>query len=171
MKRFALLAVMTFTIGSLSAQKSENININKKNSWFKAGLTAGFPVGDISDASSFRLGADLRAQNMLTPNVGMGIATGYNHYFGKDNVDDFGTIPVTAFVRYYPKSSGIYAGVDGGYSFVTNVSDLTGGIYINPHIGYHNHDWNVFGFYQRTFNDGSDIQSVGVGATYNLRFK
>ena len=171
MKKLVLLAAVAFSISTLSAQKIQDIDINKKNSWFKAGITAGFPVGDISDTSNFRLGADLRAQNMLTSNIGVGVATGYNHYFSKDEFDDFGTIPVAGFVRYYPKSTGIYAGVDGGYSFVTNVDDLTGGVYVNPHVGYHNHDWNIFGFYQRTFNDGTDIQSIGAGATYNLRFK
>ncbi len=53
----------------------------------------------------------------------------------------------------------------------SNVENNDGGLYINPQIGYHNRDWNFYGFYQNTFTDAINIRSLGLGATYNIRFK
>ena len=68
--------------------------------------------------TSANLGVDLSYQNLITPGFGLGIATGYNHYFGKNatinNVkvdnNDFGVIPVAALFRVYPKQTGFYFG-------------------------------------------------------------
>ena len=153
------------------AQQTE-IDITTDNSWLKAGITAGAPVGNAADVASFNLGLDLRGQYLFNPNFAIGVASGYTHYFGKDNVDDFGVIPLAGFARYYFTKSGIFIGADLGYGFLSNVEDNGGGLYVNPQIGYHNRDWNIYGFYQNTFAENDvDIQSVGVGVTYNIRFK
>ena len=153
------------------AQESD-INITPKNSWLKLGVTAALPVGKSSDVSSFNLGADLRAQYLVNPNFGIGIASGYSHYFGKDNVKDFGIIPLAGFIRYYFTPNGLFFGTDIGYGFLTKVENNSGGLYVNPQIGYHNEDWNFYAFYQNTFAQNDiDIQSVGLGITYNIRFK
>ena len=149
-----------------------DINITPKNSWLKLGVTAAIPVGDAKDVSSFALGADLRGQYLVTPNFGIGLASGYSNYFGKDNFEDFGVIPAAAFLRYYFTPNGLFFGTDIGYGFLTNVDNNSGGLYVNPQVGYHNEDWNFYGFYQNTFAQNDvDIQSVGVGVTYNIRFK
>ena len=53
----------------------------------------------------------------------LGIATGYNHFFGKDNDgienNDFGVVPVAGLIRVYPKQTGFYFGTDLGYAFIT----------------------------------------------------
>ena len=155
----------------ITAQQTD-IDITPDNSWLKAGITAGAPVGDAADAASFNLGLDLRGQYLFNPNFAIGVVSGYTHYFGKDNVDDFGVIPLAGFARYYFTKSGIFIGADLGYGFLSNVEDNGGGLYLNPQIGYHNRDWNIYGFYQNTFAENDvDIQSVGVGVTYNIRFK
>ena len=43
------------------SQETE-VEFTTDNSWLKAGLTAGIPVGDAGDAASFTLGVDLRGQ-------------------------------------------------------------------------------------------------------------
>ena len=155
----------------ITAQQTD-IDITTDNSWLKAGITAGAPVGDAADVASFNLGLDLRGQYLFNPNFAIGVVSGYTHYFGKDNVDDFGVIPLAGFARYYFTKSGIFIGADVGYGFLSNVEDNGGGLYLNPQIGYHNRDWNIYGFYQNTFAENDvDIQSVGVGVTYNIRFK
>lgn len=165
-----LVAMLSLLIsGTLLAQ--EKINITNKNSWFKAGLTAGLPVGHTDDAASFALGLDVRGQYLVTPNLAIGITSGYNHYFGKNDVDDFGVVPVAGFARYYFTKSGLFVGSDFGYGFLTNIENNTGGLYVNPQLGYHNHDWNFYAFFQNTFaKHDVQVQSVGLGATYNLRF-
>lgn len=169
MKKLFLVIVL-LGITPIFAQQKE-INITPNNSWFKAGLSAGVPVGDASDASSFNLGLDLRGQYLVNANFGIGVASGYNHFFGKDGIDDFGVIPLAGFARYYFAREGLFLGADLGYGFLTNVVDNSGGLYVNPHIGYHNTDWNFYVYYQNTFADNDvDLQTVGVGVTYNIRF-
>lgn len=158
-------------LSPIFAQQND-IDITPQNSWLKAGLTASFPVGDANDISSFNLGLDLRAQYLFNPNFAIGLASGYSHFFGKDGFDDFGVIPAAGFARYYFTPSGLFLGADLGYGFLTNVDNNSGGLYVNPQIGYHNRDWNIYAFYQNTFAENNvDLQNVGVGVTYNIRFK
>jgi hypothetical protein len=58
MKKF-ILVLSVFTASFTFAQQKE-INVTKDNSWFKAGLTAGLPIGDTADFTSFSVGAELR---------------------------------------------------------------------------------------------------------------
>ncbi|MBC7934868.1 MAG: hypothetical protein H7Y86_05865 [Rhizobacter sp.] len=172
MKKLFLATAIAFTAFGAFAQETPT-EITSKNSWLKAGLSLGVPVGDAADVSSFVAGLDLKGQLMSTPHLGIGLTTGYNHFFAKDNFEDFGSIPVGAFIRVYPKSKGFFAGTDLGYSFLTN-SEADGGFYVKPQIGYHNYSWNVFGFYNGVFlskEDGGTLSHVGIGATYNIRFK
>lgn len=168
-----LLVVAMLCLKPLFAQNQEvhNDNITSRNSWLKAGLTAGMPVGDADDVTSFNLGLDLRGQHMVTPNFGIGLASGYTHYFAEDAFEDFGVIPAAVFLRYYFQPKGLFFGSDVGYGFLTGLENAEGGLYINPQIGYHNYDWNFYAFYQNTFADNDfDLQSVGLGVTYNIRF-
>lgn len=165
--RKVILLVTLFVVGTTFAQ---DVKFNAKNSWFKVGLNAGIPMADVEDVSSVALGLDLKAQYLVTPNFGIGLASGYNHFFGKDGYDDFGLIPAAGFARYYCRPKGLFIGVDFGYGFLTN-TDNDGGLYVNPQIGYHNRDWNFFAYYQNTFAEHDvDIRVLGIGATYNLRF-
>ena len=167
MKKVIFLFAL-FIAGTTFAQTAD---ISSKNSWLKFGLKSGIPVGDIDKFSSFTLGMDLKAQYLVTPNFGIGVATGYNHFFGKDNFEGFGIVPVAGFARYYFKPEGLFIGTDLGYGFLTGRDNNSGGLYVNPQIGYHNRDWNFFAFYQHTFAEYDlDIQAVGVGVTYNIRF-
>lgn len=154
--------------------QSKTTEITAKNSWLKLGGSVGIPVGDIADVSNFTVGLELKGQLMETDHLGIGLTTGYNHYFVKNDLDDFGIVPLGVFVRVYPNPSGFFAGLDGGYSFVTGYDNAKGGAFLRPQIGYHNYDWNIFGFYNNVFrpnSDGGNIGSIGLGATYNIRFK
>ncbi|MFD2552265.1 hypothetical protein ACFSQP_10595 [Bizionia sediminis] len=167
-----LLVAVAF-LGCLSAfAQTEDIDITPNNSWLKAGITAGIPLGDAEDFSSFALGADVRGQYLFNPNIAVGVASGYTHYFGKDNFEDIGIIPAAAFFRYYFTPDGLFFGADVGYGFLTNVDNNSGGLYLNPQIGYHNEDWNFYAYYQNTMAENDiNIQNIGVGVTYNIRFK
>jgi hypothetical protein len=174
MKKILVLSMMAIGIAAGSAHaQSTPTTITSRNSWLKVGANVGVPVGNAADFSSFTLGVDVKGQVLETSHIGIGLATGYNHYFAKDGFKDFGTIPLGAFLRVYPASKGFFAGLDGGYSFVTGYDDAKGGGYLKPQLGYHNYDWNVFGYYSNVFRssaNGGDIGSVGIGATYNIRF-
>ena len=168
---FAALWVMA--VLSIPASAQNTTEITKKNSWLKLGINAGVPVGNASNYSSFTPGIELKGQLMETNHVGIGLTTGYNHFYGKENFKDFGTVPLGAFIRVYPASQGFFAGTDAGYSIVTGTGSSNGGFYVRPQLGYHDYNWNFFGYYNNVFRDnphGGSIGSVGIGATYNIRF-
>ncbi|AZZ59757.1 hypothetical protein [Riemerella anatipestifer] len=152
----------------------------------KVGINAGVATGDNTSAN---LGGNLSYQHLVTPGFGLGLATGYNHFFAKDNGDiknnDFGVVPVAALFRVYPQKTGFYGGADLGYGFIVGndkvASNYTtampdGGFYLRPEIGYHNRDWNFFIQYTKVFtgdngkigNQAFDTGSIGAGFSYNI---
>ena len=173
MKKVILLFTL-LVVGTTFAQEKKTIkykDISSKNSWLKVGLNSGLQIGDNDDTTTFSIGVDLKGQYLVTPNFGIGLATGYDHFFDDSGSYEFGLIPVAAFARYYFKPKGLFLGVDFGYGFLVNRENNDGGLYVNPQIGYHNRDWNFFAYYQNTFAENDfDIQVLGIGATYNLRF-
>jgi hypothetical protein len=166
-----IFLVFSLFTASFAFSQAQDLNITTDNSWFKAGFKAGLPMGDTADFSSFTVGADVRGQYLVTPHFGIGVASGYNHFFGKDGGEDFGLIPLAGFARYYFQTEGVFVGADLGYGFLTNVDNNSGGMYVSPQIGYHNKKWNIYGFYKHSFTENDvDIQAVGIGATYNIMF-
>lgn len=183
MKMFkqALLGAGILTAGLVSAQSSQ------MNNMLKIGATAGIAVP--SDNLSAAIGVDVAYQNLITPGFGLGIATGYTHYFEKDNNgydnNSVGVVPVAALVRIYPKQTGFYFGTDLGYGFLvgndkvaanTTADRPTGGFYIKPEVGYHNKEWNFFLQYQKVFTGSTgdlagqdyNVGSIGAGFSYNI---
>jgi hypothetical protein len=171
MKKLFSGFILLFITSQVIAQATNDVT--KKNSWLKAGISAGVPVGNISNYSSFAAGLELSGQFMETTHFGIGIASGYTQFFPKNNASGFGAIPLGLMLRYYPEYKGFFIGTDLGYTFLTNVSGSGGGFYLKPQLGYHNYNWNLYAFYDDVIRStGSiDIQEVGIAATYNIRFK
>ena len=180
-----ILALGVMTAGLVSAQSADMKNM------IKVGANVGLAV--LAENASANVGLDVAYQNLVTPGFGLGIATGYSHFFGRENTvngvnydnNDFGVVPVAALIRVYPKQTGFYLGTDLGYGFIVgdekvasnqNVDRPDGGFYIKPEIGYHNRDWNFAVQYQKTFTgDKGEIGSqkynagaIGVGVGYNI---
>ena len=173
MKKILLALTALLAVAHLMAQSVDTDDINSRNSWLKIGASAGVPVGDMKDASKFALGLDLRGQFMTTPHFGLGVATGYTNYFVDGEGKDLGAIPLGLMLRAYPKSSGIFIGSDIGYSFLVNSGDdeNDGGLYVQPQIGYHNYNWNIYGFYNHIFyKENFNVPMVGVTVSRNIRF-
>jgi hypothetical protein len=177
----SILALGVMTAGLVSAQSAD------MNNMIKIGVNGGIAVP--AENAGGNLGLDVAYQNLVTPGFGLGIASGYSHFFGRDNNginnNDFGVVPVAALIRVYPKQTGFYLGTDLGYGFIVGDDKVAsnnatarpdGGFYIKPEIGYHNRDWNVALQYQKTFTgDKGEIGSqkynagaIGVGLGYNI---
>ena len=183
----SILAVGILGAGLVSAQSADMKNM------IKVGANVGIAVPQ--ENASAALGLDVAYQNLVTPGFGLGIATGYTHYFGRENTvgglavdnNDFGVVPVAALVRIYPKQTGFYFGTDLGYGFITGDKQVAsntvvaterpdGGFYIKPEIGYHNRDWNFAVQYQKVFTgDKGEIGdqkynagALGLGVSYNI---
>lgn len=184
-KMSIIVAALFLSAGVINAQSMKNT--------LKIGAIAGaaVPKGNVAAGA----GLDVAYQNLVTPNFGLGIASGYQHYFGRTNkinsVDvknnDFGVVPVAGVFRYYPQAEGIYVGTDLGYGVIVgdkqvtdkltpNADRPTGGLYLKPEIGYHNRNWNIFAHYTKTFtgNTGKvgdqkfNAGMIGVGLAYNI---
>jgi len=159
----------------------------KYRNMLKLGINGGVSVP--SENASANLGFDLGYQYLVSPGIGLGVATGYNHFFGKDNDgiknNDFGVIPIAAMFRYYPEQHGFYVGAELGYGFITGddavasnvaIARPDGGIYFKPEAGWHNIHWNFALQYTKLFtgdtgNIGSqdyNVGSLGLGVSYNL---
>ena len=186
MKMFKQTMLLTgiLSAAALSAQDS------KMNNMIKVGANVGVAVP--SDNTTMAVGVDVAYQNLITPGLGLGIATGYTHYFGKDNNgynnNDVGVVPVAALFRVYPKQTGFYFGADLGYGFLvgdekvatnSTVNRPDGGFYLKPEIGYHNQYWNFFVQYQKVFvgskgdiaspaSQDYNVGSIGAGFSYNI---
>lgn len=173
-KKIALgMGLVSATLMMAQQQEAAKFdNLSMKN-MIKIGIGGGaaVPKGNAGGA----LGLDVAYQNLVTPGVGLGVATGYTHYFGRKNTvnygganlnvdnNDFGVVPVAGLIRIYPKDTGFYLGTDLGYGFIVGddkVNNSTvpaspsrpdGGFYIKPEIGYHNNDWNFALQYQKVF--------------------
>lgn len=187
MKMFkqSMLVAGILAAGLMSAQSADMKNM------LKVGANVGLAVP--AENASANLGLDLAYQNLVTPGFGLGIATGYSHFFGRENTvngatvnnNDFGVIPVAALIRVYPKQTGFYLGTDLGYGFIvgddqvasnSSVARPDGGFYIKPEVGYHNRDWNFAVQYQKTFT-GSEGEigtqkynagAIGAAVSYNI---
>ena len=124
MKKLLLSITLMMAAFATYAQTTRDVeDINENNSWLKLGINMGVPVGDIGDYSSFAFGLDVAGQFMRTDNFGLGVVSGYTQYFGKENFQNFGAIPLGLMLRYYPEPSGFFAGTDIGYTFF-NYQDI-----------------------------------------------
>ena len=173
MKKVFFGLTLIFTSLFAFAQQQGTTEITHRNSWLKAGVNLGHAVGDVNKSHNAVLGLELKGQLMETNHVGIGLSSGYNHFFPKKDFKSFGTVPLGSFLRFYPQASGFFVGSDLGFSLVTK-KDAKGGFYLRPQLGYHNRDWNAFAFYNHIFrneNKGGNIAHAGVGVTYNVRFK
>ncbi len=180
-KKKAILAAGIISAGLVSAQSADMRNM------LKVGANVGLALP--AENAFWAAGLDVAYQNLVTPGFGLGIATGYTQYFGKDNNgnenNDFGVVPVAALVRIYPKQTGFYLGTDLGYGFITGKDKVAenravdrpdGGFYIKPEIGYHNRDWNFAVQYQKVFtgdkgqigDQNYSAGNLGAAVSYNI---
>ncbi len=169
-KLFLILFLFAFNFGFAQVDLSK---VSKSNTWFKLGVNAGVPIGSFGNSSSFALGGDLSVQFLETKASGIGLKVGYLNYFGKDNADDIGVMPLAVLYRYYPESTGFFAGLEVGYALVNNMPLVENGIFARPHAGIHTDNWNFFAYfdYISTEEGIDDLQAIGVGVTRNLRIK
>lgn len=177
---------LSMLLASFATAQETAEPLSMKN-MLKIGVNAGLPLP--ADNASAVLGLDLAYQNLVTPSFGLGVATGYSHFFGKEvnglDNNDFGVVPLAAMLRYYPKNAGVYLGTDIGYGFIVGddkvasnapINRPDGGLYVKPEIGYHNRDWNFSIHYQKTFTDNEgeigtqkyNAGALGLGVAYNI---
>lgn len=176
MKTKILLIFSVLATHTAMAQKPDLSKVSSKNTWFKVGLNAGVPLDPADNKlSTFVLGLDASVQFLETKASGIGIKSGYSHYFpAAANPNAIGELPLAVMYRFYPKSKGFFTGLDVGYSFIMNSPNTKGGFMGRPHVGYHGNNWNIFAYYNVVLIEElnqNDLQSVGISLTRNIRLK
>lgn len=124
MKKLLLLGAFALLGGAMQAQEG-----------FRLGGHVGAPLGDASDAASVTVGIDAAYMWNITKGLDIGATTGYSHFFGKDNVDDFGFIPIAASGKYKFAKIPLFVGLDLGAAISTK-DYINSGLYIAPRVGY-----------------------------------
>jgi hypothetical protein len=138
-------------------------------------LHVGIPVGDASKVSSFNLGADVAYLHPVASNFKVGAKVGYDHFFAKEGIKDFGFVPVAATAKYeFGGGSNIFIGADAGYAFSTT-NHVDGGFLYQPKVGYSGATWDVYAGFKgivisndvpglRNFN----ANTVNIGFAYKF---
>jgi len=153
MKKF-LCSLIFIAVGFTSTYAQRDIRL---------GVNAGIPVGDISDASDFNVGADI-AYLMGFETFQLGPMVGYNHFF-VDDFDDISFLPLAATARF--SLANLELGADLGYAL--GLTDgIDGGFYYKPKIGFNLFEVGFIGSYTGISIDGGTASSVNLGVEFRL---
>ncbi len=168
MKKLILSAVALFAFGFANAQDDDG--------GFRVGIHVGLPMGDVKDISSFNAGIDLAYMWSVGDGFEVGVATGYDNWFGSE--EDFGPITVeyedAAFIPLagalkYSVTENFFVGADLGYAFYAgSEDDAEGGFYYQPKVGYQLPAIDIFVGYKGISQDGMTASAVTLGAAYKF---
>lgn len=146
MKRKGLLSLMLcFVLAGVNAQSGFT---------FGVGLNASLPVGNMTNISSFAVGAEAQGEYGFSEKVSGIITTGYTHFLEKNNNGlKFGIVPLIAGARYYA-SEKFFIGGQLGYGFFTSTGG-GGGFAYKPQVGYKAGNFQITGSYNAVSNNGT----------------
>lgn len=133
MKKLILTAVIAI-FGFTTAQAQEG--------GFGIGISAGLPMGDMDDRSSFNLSLDAGYLMNVADSFQVGGMVGYTHFFGKEyeflgstvEKRDFQWLPIAGSARFFA-SEDFFFGADLGYALGMGDTE-DGGFYYRPKVGY-----------------------------------
>tara|TARA_R110000850_G_scaffold277086_1_gene422274 strand:- start:1320 stop:1871 length:552 start_codon:yes stop_codon:yes gene_type:complete len=149
---------------------------------FKVGVNAALPLGDYSEGYSFGAALDLGYLFDVADSFQVGAVTGYQHFFGKTETEEFfGTtvefenddaqfIPIAASARFFA-SEQFFFGADLGYALGLNDGN-DGGFYYRPKVGYGLDSLAIVlsytgvSFSDQTFSEG-DFEVTVDGGTFS----
>ncbi|MEN9909489.1 MAG: hypothetical protein RLZZ540_2638 [Bacteroidota bacterium] len=158
MKKIILTTAVLFAFGFANAQSGA----------FKLGAHVGLPTGDIKDASSVNLGADLAYTWSVAEGLDAGIATGYTAYLAKGGGDAAGFIPVAATAQF-TLTNNWFIGADLGYGIGVNPSGNDGGFLYQPKFGYQMEKAGLYVSYKGiSIDGGGTFSSVNLGVNFKL---
>ncbi|OCB77927.1 hypothetical protein [Flavobacterium crassostreae] len=170
MKKIILTVAAVFAFGIANAQEGQ----------FKIGAHVGLPMGDIKDAFSLNVGADVAYLWEIDEQFKVGATTGYTTFLGKTSTTDlgpFGSIEVKtdpigflplAGTAQYTIAEDFFIGADLGYAIYVGKGTSDGGVYYQPKFGYQTDKFEVFAGYKGISRDGGSISSLNLGFNYKL---
>ena len=139
LKKINIMRKILFSVAALFAFGAANA---QDAGGFSLGAHVGIPMGDIKDYSGLNYGVDAAYMWPVMENFGLGIATGYTMFSGKDyellgqkiKSDGIGFVPL-AVAGKYMITENFFLGVDLGYGIYVGKNDGNGGFYYQPKLG------------------------------------
>lgn len=133
---------------------------------FGVGLNTSLPVGNMSNISSFALGAEVQGEYGFNGQLSGIVTTGYTHFFEKSNNGlKFGVVPLIAGARFYATED-FFIGGQLGYGFFTS-NGGGGGFTYKPQLGYKFGNVQLTGSYQAVSNNGT-IGWAGLSGVFTF---
>ncbi len=99
-KIFLLFSFIVFALTMYAQDDKKTIEFDK-GFHFAGGVNAALPISDFSDVSSFGLCVEVLPEYRFSRRLAVVGSTGYTNFFGKDDFDDVGFIPVIVGLRGY----------------------------------------------------------------------
>jgi hypothetical protein len=158
-----LFLVATFVVAGFVgayAQPTEGFS-------FGAGIRLGLPIGDFGDYSSFGVGGELQGEYGFSDMVSGVLTTGYTSFFGKDDLESVGLIPILIGARVYP-STNFFIGAQVGYGILTGNGDSEGAFNYQPQIGYNAQKFQLALNYNGLSKDGSTLGHIGLTGIFKF---
>lgn len=159
MKKLFLLPVVFFTLLNANAQD------------FVLGLNVGLPLGDIKDAYTLNIGADLSYLWKVSEEFNAGVTAGYSHFLGDSDfdIDDAGFLPIAAAGRFNV-SEDFTIGADLGYAVGVSPSGNDGGFYYAPKVQYGvSQSIDIVLAYKGISVDGGTFSTINLGIEFGLQ--
>ncbi|QNM86245.1 hypothetical protein H9W90_03750 [Polaribacter pectinis] len=149
---------------------------NAQEGVLNGGFNVGIPTGDVSDLTSFTLGAELNYMFPVAQGFTLGPSVQYSHFFGKDvdlvgggtlEVSDASFLPISGAARFNVSDSFVL-GANIGYAVGLNDGN-DGGFYYRPIVGYKIGDTTQLNLsYSGISNDGLTFSNVSLGVMFGI---
>lgn len=164
-----ILFALAIVAVSFAANAQKSSAAKESEFVFGGGLRVGLPVGDVHNAYSFVIGAELQGEYMFSPQVSGTLTAGYEEWLGKTiagfKIPSTGFIPVLAGVRVYP-SPDFFIGGKAGVTFSTESGGGSSFTY-EPQVGYNTSKFQLALGYQ-AFTNGGTTAHLGLTGIYKF---
>ncbi|MBP1841125.1 hypothetical protein [Formosa algae] len=139
------------------------------------GASAALPLNSASNIISTGVLLDVNFLYQAQRTIGIGLASGYGIYFGKDNEGSWGPINNKKDFRYIPVAAatrvalynGIIIGTDLGYAFGLS-ENWDGGFYFRPMLGYNINEALQLNLSYSGISNNWTWSAASLGFTINL---
>ena len=167
MRKISPFVLLTTLIISAKAQ-DDKTSASAAGFHFLGGVNLALPVGDLSDGSSFGLGAEIMPEYNISSEASFLATTGYTHFFGKDGGDGVGFIPVLVGARFYPTPS-FFIGGKAGLGIFTGNGTSESAFDYQPQIGYNANKVQVALGYNGWSKDGITFSNLSLTLMYKFK--
>ena len=175
-KIYFVCAMVLISLPNVIAQNYNRGSRYVSRELVNATVSAGLPIGDVSDVSNVNLSGGLLFQWVVRDKLNLTFGATYSHFLGKDvkdelitiEYDDISTVLLGVGARgFFTQEFAV--GVELGYGIGIAPKAYDGGFYYSPNLRYY--IWtstNLFLNYTNITNNGDSLSSINLGLEFSL---